>query len=206
MMYGIFHDGKNPPVTRQRLRDSLNRVRLVRNIPPLQFTPIRRRQYSVKAPLSMIHIDGHHKLIRLLAKLKLSDYVFHNAFFWRYGIVIHGAIDGYSRCVIFLEVSLDNRAATVLSYFKTAVMQYGLPVGVRYIAISRWNFFFLILSQIRTDHGTENVSVADFMLAAREFQENGSPFITGRSIHNQRIERLWRDVFQCLQPFHALFQ
>jgi hypothetical protein len=39
--------------------------------------------------------------------------------------------------------------------------------------------------------GTENVGVIDFMLAARD-----NSFITGRSIHNQRIERTWRDAFQ----------
>lgn len=62
-MHGIFHNGLNPQVTRQRLRLSFNRVRQRRQL-PLNFCPIRRRQYSVKAPLSMIHVDGHHKLNR----------------------------------------------------------------------------------------------------------------------------------------------
>ena len=31
-------------------------------------------------------------------------------------------------------------------------------------------------------------------------------FIAGRSVHNQRIERLWRDLFStCLAPFYHVF-
>lgn len=57
----------------------------------------------------------------------------------------------------------------------------------------------------RTDHGTENISVADFMLAARE-DGGRTSFVTGRSVHNQRIERLWRDVFEHVEPFYFLFR
>ncbi|KAG1925077.1 hypothetical protein F2P79_025774 [Pimephales promelas] len=52
--------------------------------------------------------------------------------------------------------------------------------------------------------GGENIEVAEFMVQNRG--ENRNSHITGRSIHNQRIERLWRDVYtQVLDFFHALF-
>lgn len=43
---------------------------------------IRRRRYAVRRPNALWHCDGHHKLIR-------------------WGIVLHGFIDGYSRLVRF---------------------------------------------------------------------------------------------------------
>ena len=64
------------------------------------------------------------------------------------------------------------------------------------------HIYLFIEFRHRSDHGLENVGVADFMLAARE----NTPYITGRSVHNQRVERMWRDVFEgCLQPFYETF-
>ena len=42
------------------------------------------------------------------------------------------------------------------------------------------------------------------MLEKRDIDSN--PMITGSSVHNQRIERLWRDVFRCvLSLYHRMF-
>lgn len=58
---------------------------------------------------------------------------------------------------------------------------------------------------LRSDRGLENVGVADFMLAARQ-GDLRAPFVTGHSVHNQRVERLWMDLFHsCLEPFHTTF-
>ena len=52
-----------PRVSRERLRQSLNRVREVLHITPPMLA-VRRRVYYVKGPLSMMHIDGYHGLTR----------------------------------------------------------------------------------------------------------------------------------------------
>ncbi|MEQ2266181.1 hypothetical protein XENORESO_020264 [Xenotaenia resolanae] len=48
------------------------------------------------------------------------------------------------------------------------------------------------------------MEVSQFMVEHRG--ENRNSHITGRSVHNQRIQRLWRDVYiQVLDPFHVVF-
>ena len=103
---------------------------------------------------------------------------------WRF--VTHCGIDGYSRLVVFLKCSTNNHAFTVLQSFLDAVSKYGVP------------------SRVRTDQGGENMLVAHFMLQNRG-HGRGS-IITGSSVHNQRIERLWRDLQHCvIQLYYRLF-
>ena len=93
----------------------------------------------------------------------------HSLITW--GFVIHGCIDGYSRLICFLKCSTNNRKETVEGLFLQGVERYSWP------------------SRVRTDHGGENVLVWERMIAFRG-QDRGSA-------RNQRIERLWRDVFRC---------
>lgn len=64
-------------------------------------------------------------------------------------------------------------ASSVLSLFLEGVENFGLP------------------ARVRCDHGMENILVACFML---ERSGLGSVII-GVSVHNQRIERLWAELF-----------
>ena len=111
---------------------------------------------------------------------------YHKLIRWRF--VIHGAIDGYSRLITFLKLAANNRSETVLDAFLHAVEEYGLP------------------SRVRMDMGGENTGVATFMIEHPDQGPGRGSAITGRSIHNQRIERLWRDLFTgCASFFYSLF-
>ena len=105
----------------------------------------------------------------------------------RWKIVIHSGIDGYSRLIMFLKASTNN-ASTVLSAFTSAIQEFGLP------------------SRVRVDRGGENSMIAQYMLEQCERGPNRGSVIAGRSVHNQRIERLWRDLYSgCVCFFYTFF-
>lgn len=77
-------------------------------------------------------------------------------------------------------------AATVNTAFQAACGQYGVPV------------------RTRMDHGVENQDVVNYML--QQHPDTRGAAIQGSSVHNQRIERLWLDVFNnVLSFYHDLF-
>ena len=110
---------------RQRVRESIARVDPT-NAHLRWAITVSRRAYSVPRPNSLWHIDGHHSLIN-----------------WSF--VIHGGIDGYSRLIVYLKCSTNNRSETVEQRFISAVDQYQWP------------------SRVRSDHGGENSRVWQLM-------------------------------------------
>lgn len=104
----------------------------------------------------------------------------------RWHFIIAGGVDGFSRLVTYLKCEDNNKANTVLSCFQNAVAEFGTPV------------------RVRSDKGLENIQVAEYMINARGAGKGS--MLTGKSTHNQRIERLWRDVFDgVVKYFYDLF-
>lgn len=120
---------------------------------------IRRRYYGT-GPNNNWHIDGYDKLKP-------------------YGLAINGCIDGFSRYVIWAEVSHTNNDPDVIAgYFMDAVLQRGGAPKI-----------------VRMDPGTENVNV-EFLQQFLNEDEDGNLsnhhcVIIGSSHSNQRIEHWW---------------
>ena len=104
---------------------------------------------------------------------------------WRF--VVHAGVDGFSRLPVYIHCSTNNKSSTVLDLFHETVREYGLPV------------------RVRSDMGGENVDVARMML--NHPQRGPGTMLVGRSVHNHRIERLWRDVYSgVLHLYYGLFR
>lgn len=131
---------------------------------------LRNRLYHNKGPNFLLHVDGYDKLKP-------------------YGIAIHGAIDGFSRKLLWLKAGHSNNDPLLIAnnYLQFVKTTWRVP------------------RCIRADGGTENVIIKDLQVALRSTHNDpfsGSrSFITGRSPANQRIERFWGS----LKPAFTVF-
>ena len=130
---------------------------------------LKRRQYFNKGPNFCWHVDSYDKLKP-------------------YGICINGAIDGFSRFIVWLKAySTNSNPRIIASYYMESVKcKQGCP------------------SRIRVDAGTENGHMCQMQSALRwdhidEFARKC--YIGGSSNHNQRIESWW----SFLRQHHAQF-
>ena len=121
---------------------------------------LRRREYSSLGPNFVWHVDGYDKLKE-------------------FGFPIHGCIDGYSRKILWLELSRTNNNPAVIAAFYIDCLRElgGCPV---------------ILS---TDPGSENCTMAAMQVRLRSectdayASEKSHRFVESR--RNQRIEAWW---------------
>ena len=99
-----------------------------------------------------------------------------------YGFSIDGGINGFSRRVLWLEVSTSNKMPEVIAkYYLDAVKRNGLPVNVK------------------ADGGTEHSLVQPIHLLLRNI-DGSDPYLESFSIvtspANQKIEAFWSILFR----------
>lgn len=87
---------------------------------------VKQRVYSVRGANSLWHHDGNEKLRP-------------------WGFYVHGCVDGFSRLIVYLNVSANKKAQTVTKLFQQAIGELGVP------------------SRVCGDFGTENNGVEKLM-------------------------------------------
>ena len=121
---------------------------------------LRPRKYHAKGPNFVCHIDGYDKLKS-------------------YGFCVHGAIDGFSRRLTWLEAGpTNNNPEVITKFYLDAIKQVGD-----------------LLRKVRSEDRTENSMVAavhTFLRSSHSDEDAGlGCFLTVRSTANQRIEAYW---------------
>lgn len=142
---------------------------------------------------SIHRVDPANVAIRRMVTIRRRVYfadgpnsVWHIDGHHKLNLVTHGGIDGFSRTISYLRCAGNNRSTTVLDAFMEAVECHGMP------------------QKVRSDLGGENVEVWRYMI---EHHSSDGAVIVGSSVHNERIERLWRDVFRCVcSVFYTTFK
>lgn len=114
---------------------------------------IKRRIYQTNGPNEVYHVDGNDKL-------KM------------WGFCIHGAVDGFSRKLLWLKVATTNNNPLVIANFYLSFVKSHM----------------IAPNILRMDKGTENIYLEDLQVF---FTGIPNSFRYGASVHNQRIEAYW---------------
>ena len=121
---------------------------------------LRRRKYYSPGPNAVWHIDGYDKLKP-------------------FGFSFHGCMDGFSRRLIWLEVSVTNKKPEeIASYYINAVKSLG---GIP--------------QKVNADDGTEHSIIQPIHVYLKSLDDDsrnaGESFSIVTSTKNQRIESYW---------------
>ena len=134
---------------------------------------LRQGKYFIAGPNYSWHFDGHDKL-------KL------------FGFSLHGCIDGFSRRLIWLEVSSSNKKAEIIGKFYSDAARELQSIP----------------KKLKADDGTEHAIIQPIHILLRDaVRDNNSvdSFSIVPSTHNQRIEAYWpklqQDRIDWLQDF-----
>ena len=123
---------------------------------------MKRRLYFARGPNWVWHIDGYDKLKP-------------------YGFSLHGAIDGFSRRIMWLHTLRSNKnPKEVCCLYLNTIRSTGVP------------------RKVVGDKGNKNVNIAASQRFFRRNENDSSAgynsFRYGKSISNQRIEALWSQL------------
>ena len=167
MVYGNLRQ-QGVVVTQDRVQTLLRDLHPCANETRRLLLLAQRTNYKSRGPNAVWHVNGNHKLAP-------------------WGIYIHGAIDGGTKYVLYLNATDCNTAAAACQpYMAACELHQGC-------------------SRVRIDAGSENRAIAEYQLAVRG--ENRGSVLVGPSFRNQPIERLWRDVRRsALEYFRVIFR
>ena len=96
----------------------------------------------------------------------------HKLVLWYF--IITGVVYGFIQLAVGLSCTDNSKVCTILSIFSESCQRL-------------WP-----LSKLSSDKGRENVLVADYIMQKRETA--GGSVITGRNTHNQRVQRLFKNI------------
>ena len=118
-----------------------------------KYNTIKRIIYFSEGPGDIYHLDGNDKLKR-------------------WGFCIHGCVDGFSRKILWLNVSSSNNDPLIIANF---FLQ----------CVNKYRFVPCLL---RMEKGLENIYVEDLQVF---FIRRNDSYLYGASTRNQRIEAFW---------------